>query len=63
VSRRDVLPHDLFHLKGPQFLNQPWPDDKTNEKGGENRIDRPESDIPEDIEKGKKLMKGIEEMI
>jgi hypothetical protein len=63
VSGRDVLSHHLFNLKGSQFFDQPWPDDKTNKKSGENRIDRPESDIPEDVEKGKKLMKGVEEMI
>jgi hypothetical protein len=63
VSGRDVLPHHLFNLISPQFLDQPWPDDKTNEKSGKNRIDRPKSDITEDIENGIKLMKGIEEMI
>jgi hypothetical protein len=63
VSGRDVLPHHLFNLKSPQFIDQPWPDDKTNEKSGENRINRPKRDIPEDVEKGNKLMKGIEEMI
>jgi hypothetical protein len=63
VSGRDVLSHHLLDLKSPQFFDQPWPDDKTNKKSGENRIDRPESDISEDVEKGKKLMKGVEEMI
>jgi len=63
VPGRDVLPHHLLNLKSPQFLDQPGPDDKTNEKSGKNRIDRPKSDITENIEKGIKLMKGIEEMI
>jgi hypothetical protein len=63
VSGRDVLPHHLFNLINPQFLDQPGPDDKANEKSGKNRIDRPKSDITEDIENGIKLMKGIEEMI
>jgi hypothetical protein len=63
VSGRDVLPHHLLNLKNPQFLDQPWPDDKTNEKSGKDRVDRPKSDIPENIEEGKKLVKGIEEMI
>jgi hypothetical protein len=63
VSGRDVLPHHLLNLKSPQSIDQPWPDHKTNEKSGENRINRPKRDIPEDVEKGKKFMKGIEEMI
>ena len=53
VPGRNILPHHLLNLKGPQFPDQPGPDDKTDEKGGENRIDGPEGDIPEDIEEGK----------
>jgi hypothetical protein len=63
VPGRDILPDHLFDLKSLQFLDQPWPDDETDEKGGENRIDCPKRNIPEDVEKGKKLVKRIEEMI
>jgi hypothetical protein len=53
VTRRDILPHHLLNLKSPQLLDQPGPDDKTDEKSGENRANGPEGDIPEDIEERK----------
>jgi hypothetical protein len=42
-----------LNLKSPQLFDQPRSDDKTDEKGSQNRINGPESDIPEDIEEGK----------
>jgi hypothetical protein len=50
MARRNILPHHLSNLKNPQLLDQPRPDDKTDEKSGENRANGPEGDIPEDIE-------------
>jgi hypothetical protein len=44
-------------------LDQPRPNDETDEKRGQNRIDGPKSDITENIEEGKNLMKRIKEMI
>jgi hypothetical protein len=41
-----------LNLKSPQFINEPGPDDKTDEQRSQNRIDGPEGDIPEDIEEG-----------
>jgi hypothetical protein len=49
-----------LNLKNPQLFDQPGPDDETDEKGGQNRIDRPEGDIPKDVEKGENRMKWIE---
>jgi len=63
VPGGDILPHHLLNLKSLQLSDQPGPDDKTDEKGGQNRIDGPEGDIPEDIEERKNFMKGIEEVI
>jgi hypothetical protein len=63
VPRRDIFPHHLLNLKNSQLLDQPRPDDKTDEKSGQNRIDGPESDIPKDIEEGEKLMERVEQMI
>jgi hypothetical protein len=63
VSGGNILPDHLLHLKGPQLLDQPRPNDETDEKRGQNRIDGPKSDITENIEEGKNLMKRIKEMI
>jgi hypothetical protein len=52
-----------LNLKGPQLFDQPRPDDKNDEKSGQNRIDGPKSDITKNIKEGKKLMKRIKEMI
>jgi hypothetical protein len=60
VSGWNILPHHLLNLKGLQLFNEPRPDDETDDKSGQNRIDRPEGDIPKDIEKGVKGMKRIE---
>jgi hypothetical protein len=59
VPRRNILSHHLSNLRDPQFLDQPGPDDKADEKGGQNRTDGPEGDIPKDVEEGKQLMKRI----
>jgi hypothetical protein len=63
VSGGNILPYHLLHLKGPQLFYQPRPDDENDEKSGQNRIDGPKSDITENIEEGKKLVKRIKEMI
>jgi hypothetical protein len=60
---RNILSHHLPNLERPQLFNEPRPQDKTDEKGGQNSIDGPEGDIPEDIEKGEKFMKRVEKMI
>jgi hypothetical protein len=60
MSGWNILPYDLLNLKGPQLLNQPWPDDKANEKGSQNGIDCPEGNISKNIKKGVNLMKRIE---
>jgi hypothetical protein len=60
MSGWNILPYHLLNLKGPQFVNQPWPDEEANEKGGQNGIDRPEGNIPKNIKKGVNLMKRIE---
>ena len=53
VSGGNVLSHHLLNLISPQLFDQPGTDDKTDEKSSQNRIDGPESDIPEDIKEGK----------
>jgi hypothetical protein len=63
VPGGNIFPHHLLNLKGLQLFNEPRPDEKTDEKSGQNRIDRPEGDIPKDIEKGVNRMKRIEEMV
>jgi hypothetical protein len=63
VPGGNFLSHYLLHLKGPQLFDQPRPDDETDEKRGQDRIDGPKSDITENIEEGKKLVKRIKQMI
>jgi hypothetical protein len=63
VSGGNSLPHHLLNLKGPQLFDQPRPDDKNDEKSGQDRIDGPKSDITKNVKEGKKLMKRIKEMI
>jgi len=63
VPGGDIFSHHLLNLKSPQLLNEPRTDEKTDEKSGQNRIDRSEGDIPEDIEKGIDRMKRIKEMV
>jgi len=60
MSGWNILPHYLVNLKSPQLFDQPGTDDETDEKGGQDRIDRPEGDVPKDIEKGVNVMKRIE---
>jgi hypothetical protein len=56
----NILSHHLLNLKLPQLPYQPGADDEANQKGGQDCIDRPEGDIPKDIEKREILMKRIE---
>jgi hypothetical protein len=45
-----------LNLKSSQLSNQPRPDDETDDKGGQNRADRSEGNVTEDIEKGERTM-------
>jgi hypothetical protein len=63
VSGGNILPYHLLHLKVPQLFDQPGPDDETDEKRGQDRIDGPKSDVTEYVEEGKNLVKRIKEMV
>ena len=63
MARRNVPSNDLLDLKGSQFLNQPWPYDKTDEQSGQNRVDGPERDVSKDIEDGVEGVKRIKKMV
>jgi hypothetical protein len=54
-----ILPDHLLDLKLPQLPYQPGTDDEADQKGGQDGVDRPEGDIPKDIEKGEIFMKRI----
>jgi hypothetical protein len=56
VPGGNIFPDHLLDLEGSQFLDQPGPENKTDEQRRQDRIDRPEGDVTEDIKKGKDLM-------
>jgi hypothetical protein len=63
MPRGNIFPDDLPDLKRSQLIDQPGPEDEADEKGGQNRTDRPKRDISKNVQEREYVMKRIEKMI
>jgi hypothetical protein len=63
MSRGNIFPDDMPHLKGLQLPDHPGSEHEADEKGRQDRVDGPEGNVTKDIEKRKGVMKRVEQMI
>jgi hypothetical protein len=63
VPGRPVIPNVLLDLKVPQLSNDPWAAEKRDHQRGEDRQNRPKSNVSEDVKVGKFGVQGIKQKV